>query len=251
MKYRKLTITRYQDVAKHCPEFVYYGVNNAVLSAYKTIFLDDKVLQAEQIKFTPVQQGELRRLIKTMCNLIRKTQIIEGAKPGRTQLANTTIMGLPQMLGIVLRSALDNREKELKAESAKLKKGHASRRTTKIDKLRKKDEKLFKMAKLNISLPKNDPRYTRLQEIRSYVEPGAPQEILTLRREWFINKYRATPEVMYIAAIFYIIDYMYAYHIRNRDDCGAYGATILKLMDLANGNAAKKRAAERSAFERR
>ena len=136
MKYRKLTITRYQDVAKHCPEFVYYGVNNAVLSAYKTIFLDDKVLQAEQIKFTPVQQGELRRLIKTMCNLIRKTQIIEGAKPGRTQLANTTIMGLPQMLGIVLRSALDNREKELKAESAKLKKGHASRRTTKIDKLR-------------------------------------------------------------------------------------------------------------------
>ena len=174
-----------------------------------------------------MQQGELRRLIKTMCNLIRKTQIIEGAKPGRTQLANTTIMGLPQMLGIVLRSALDNREKELKAESAKLKKGHASRRTTKIDKLRKKDEKLFKMAKLNISLPKNDPRYTRLQEIRSYVEPGAPQEILTLRREWFINKYRATPEVMYIAAIFYIIDYMYAYHIRNRDDCGAYGATIL------------------------
>lgn len=231
MKYHKLTIKQYQDVMKHCPEFVGFGVNDAVLNVYKMLFPDDMVSQPVQIKFTPKQQGELRRLIKTMCNLIKKTKILPGDTPGRSQLANTNIVDLPYMLQLVLLSVLSNRDAELvgKYIPAPMRKPTA-RGKTKVDLQRTKDK--------HVALKEN------------VVAPAVSKTLITQRRRWFRNKYKATPEDIYAAAIFYIVDYMFAFCIKNRDECGMYGGTILKLAELATQNAAKKRAAKRSAFER-
>lgn len=231
MKYHKLTIKQYNDVMKHCPEFVGFGVNDAVLSVYNMLFPDDMVMRPEQIKFSSKQQGDLRRLIKTMCNLIKKTKILPGDTPGRSQLANTNIVDLPHMLQLALLSVLSNRDAELvgKYIPASMRKP-ISRGKTKVDSQRTKDK--------HVVLKEN------------VVAPAVSKTLMTQRRRWFINKFKAAPEDIYAAAIFYIVDYMFAFSIRNRKECGMYGGTILKLADLATQNAAKKRAAKRSAFER-
>lgn len=231
MKYRKLTIKQYRDVMKHCPEFVGFGVNDAVLNVYKMLFPDDMVSQPGQIKFTPEQQKRLQYLMDTMCDLIENTEILRGSTVGRSQLANTNIVDLPHMLRLVLLSALSNRDAELvgKYIPAPMRKP-ISRGKTKVDLLRTKDK--------HVALQKN------------VVAPAASKTLITQRRRWFRNKYNATQEDIYAAAIFYIVDYMFAFCIKNRDECGVYGGTILKLAELATQNAAKKRAAKRSAFER-
>ncbi len=231
MKYHKLTIKQYNDVMKHCPEFVGFGVNDAVLSVYNMLFPDDMVLLPGQIKFTHKQQGDLRRLIKTMCNLIRKTKILPRDTPGRSQLANTNIVDLPYMLQLVLLSVLSNRDAELVGKYIPVSmRKPISRGKTKVDSQRAKD------------------KHAALKE--NVVAPAVSKTLMPQRRRWFINKFNATPEDIYAAAIFYIVDYMFAFSIRNRKECGMYGGTILKLADLATQNAAKKRAAKRSAFER-
>lgn len=231
MKYHKLTIKQYNDVMKHSPEFVGFGVNDAVLSVYNMLFPDDKVMRPEQINFIPKQQGKLRRLIKTMCNLIKKTKILPGNTPGCSQLANTNIVDLPHMLQLVLLSVLSNRDAELVGKYIPaIKCKSTTRGKTKVDLQRAKDK-----------------RAARKENV---VAPAVSKTLMTQRRRWFINKFNATPEDIYAAAIFYVVDYMFAFSIRNRKECGMYGGTILKLAALATQNAAKKRAAKQSAFER-
>ena len=231
MKYHKLTIKQYQDVMKHCPEFVGFGVNDAVLSVYNMLFPDDMVSQPGQIKFTPKQQKRLQYLMDTMCDLIENTEILRGCTAGHSQLANTNIVDLPHMLRLVLLSALSNRDAELVGKyipAAKQK--PTTRGKTKVDLLRTKD------------------KHAALKE--NVIAPAVSKTLITQRRRWFRNKFNATPEDIYAAAIFYIVDYMFAFSIRNRKECGMYGGTILKLAALAAQNAAKKRAAKQSAFER-
>ncbi len=231
MKYRKLTIKQYHDVMKHCPEFVGFGVNEAVLQSHNMLFPDDKVVVPQQISFTPEQQKRLQYLMDTMCDLIENTEILRGSTASRSQLVNTNILDLPHMLQLVLLSVLSNRDAELVGKyipAAKRK--PTTRGKTKVDLLRTKD------------------KHAALKE--NVVAPAASKTLITQRRRWFINKFNATPEDMYIAAIFYIVDYMFAFSIRNRKECGMYGGTILKLAALATQNAAKKRAAKQSAFER-
>ena len=226
MERRKITIKNYSDIIKCFPEFSGVGINEIVMEAYRIIFPANSIASPYLISLTSEQRDIIQSHIDNIFNLIENTPILPNDDGNKLSLRNMAVADLPNRIQMMILTILTERDSKYRHI---IPGKHGKKKETKLDKERKKAASVR----------------------QNVIYPAPPQEILTLRRRWFNNRYEGTPEVFYAAAIFYILDYMYINPDIDQATWGVWVGTILKLAGLMTKNAAKIKAATTSIKSRK
>lgn len=225
MERRKITIKNYSDIIKCFPEFSGVGINEIVMTAYRTIFPANTIASPYLISLTSDQRDTIQSHIDNIFNLIENTPILPNNDINKLSLRNMAIADLPNRIQMTILTILTERDSALTGKYGRIIPGKfGKKKETNLDKVRKKAASVR----------------------QNVIYPAPPQKILTQRRHWFNNQYDGTPEVFYAAVIFYILDYMYTNPGIDRATVGLLVGAILQLNNLMTENTTKIKAAKAS-----
>ena len=225
MERRKITIKNYSDIIKCFPEFSGVGINEIVMEAYRIIFPANSIASPYLISLTSEQRDIIQSHIDNIFNLIENTPILPNDDGNKLSLRNMAVADLPNRIQMTILTILTERDSTLAGKYRHIIPGkHGKKKETRLDKERKKAASVRE----------------------NVIYPAPPQEILTLRRRWFNNRYEGTPEVFYAAAIFYILDYMYINPDIDQATVGVLMGAMVQLNNLMTENTTKIKAAKAS-----